>query len=321
MEKVSVIIPVYNAQETITKCLESVINQSYKDIEILVIDDGSKDNSVEVIKKRKDKTIKLISKKNEGAAITRNKGIEMASGKYIMFIDNDDFIDKDYIKILVDSIGNNDVVISGYRRPNENGKIIKELSLKNEEWCKLMILAPWAKLYRKDYLVKNNLLFLNNNIGEDVYFNLQAMLLSKKIKIIDYIGYNWFYNSKSVSNTIQKDFRKLDVFNLLDNCYDSLKERNLLDDNYDIIETHFIRYIIWFLSFATKRRKYKEIKTEYDLLFKWLKERFPKYKKNKNIGIGKPKGEIKSIRRLLQFFMFLHKIKLGKLVVFLYSKI
>lgn len=321
MEKVSVIIPVYNAEETIAKCLESIINQNYKNIEILVIDDGSKDNSLEVIKKIKDKRIKLISKKNEGAAITRNKGIKMASGKYIMFIDNDDFIDKDYIKTHVDNIGNNDVVISGYRRPNENGKIIKELKLKNEEWCKLMILAPWAKLYRKDYLVNNNLLFLNNNIGEDVYFNLQAMLLSKKIKIIDYIGYNWFYNSKSVSNTIQKDFRKLDVFNLLDNCYDSLKERNLLDDNYDIIETHFIRYIIWFLSYATKRRKYKEIKEEYNLLFKWLKERFPKYKKNKNIGIGKPKGEIKSIRRLLQSFMFFHKIKLGKLVVFLYSKI
>ena len=92
-----------------------------------------------------------------------------------------------------------DVVISGYRRITEENKIIKKVSLKDEEWSKFMILAPWAKIYKREYLIKNNIEFLDNNIGEDVFFNLQALQLTDKIKILDYIGYNWFYNTRSVS--------------------------------------------------------------------------------------------------------------------------
>lgn len=321
MEKVSVIIPVYNAQDTIRKCVESVINQTYKEIEILLIDDGSKDQSLEVIKSINDDRIRVVSKQNEGAAKTRNKGIELATGKYITFIDNDDFIDKEYIERHITQIGDNDVIISGYRRPDQNGIIVKELRLKETEWAKLMVLAPWAKVYKKQYLTENNITFLDNNIGEDVFFNLQAMLLSEKIKILDYIGYNWLVWTKSVSNTIQKDFRQLDVFNLLDNCYRVLEEESLLETKKEIIETHFFRYIVWFLSFTTKKRTYKEISDEYDKLFLWLKKRFPTYKKNRNIGFGKPKGEVLKVRQLLCWFMIFHKLKLGKIVVWMYSKI
>ncbi len=326
MAKVTIIIPVYNSEKYIGKCLDSILKQTYKDFEILVINDGSKDNSKNIIDEyvqKYPKVIKAIHQENMGVSKTRNKAIKLVNTKYIMFMDNDDFIDEDYIEVLINNAQqqDQDIVISGYRRPNQDGKILKQMKLQNEQWSKMMVLAPWAKIYKKDYIIENNIEFLDNNIGEDVYFNLQAMLLSDKIKIIDYIGYNWFFNTASVSNTVQKDIRNIKVFKLLNECYKVLQQKNLLEKNYEIIEMHFIRYIIWFLSFSTKKIKYSIISEEYDKLFNWLKERFPHYKKNKLIGIFKPKGEILSIRLLYFIFMSAHKLKLGKILVYLYSKI
>lgn len=326
MEKVTIIIPVYNSEKYIGKCLDSILAQTYTDYEIIVVNDGSKDNSQEIINAYKikypDKIIS-IEQENKGVAITRNESIYRATGKYLMFIDNDDFIDKDYIQtyISIAEEGDYDAVIGGYRRPNENGKIIRTLQLKESEWAKFMIMTPWAKIFKKQYLLDNNISFLKNNIGEDIYFNLKAMLLSEKIKVIDYIGYNWFFNTTSVSNTNQKNIQNLQVYELLNSCYDMLKEENLLDDNYEILKTHFTRYIIWLLSFSTKKLNYKIISKEYDKLFKWLEEKFPDYRKNKMISYTKPYGEVFSIRFLVKSFMIAHKLHLGKALTYLYSKI
>lgn len=199
--KVSVIIPVYNSEKFIGKCIDSVLSQTFQDFELILINDGSKDNSQKILeeyKQKEPKKITLIQQKNKGVAKTRNESIQMAKGKYVMLIDNDDFIDKDYIETFVKEIEkhDDDVVMGGYRRPNEQGKIIKKLQLPNEPWGKFMIFAPWARIYKKEYLIKNDIKFLPINIGEDVFFNIQAMLMSKKIKIINYIGYNWFFNTR-----------------------------------------------------------------------------------------------------------------------------
>lgn len=324
--KVSVIIPVYNSEKYISKCIESVLNQTFQDFEIIVINDGSKDNSQSILENYKQKyseKIVLVKQQNMGVSKTRNKAIEMARGEYIMFIDNDDYIDKDYIENFVKEIenGNYDVVLGGYKRPNEEGKIIKELKLSQEEWSKFMIFAPWARIYKKNYLIKNDIKFLPVNIGEDVYFNIQAMLLSDKIKIIDYIGYNWFFNTKSVSNTTQKNIKNLQVYELLNNCYEVLNQKKILEKHYEIVEMYFIRYIVWFLLFSTKKVDSKTIKTEYDKIFDWINSKFPNYKKNKLLGISTPNGEIASVRITVYLFMLAHKLKLGKILLLIYSKI
>ena len=324
--KVSVIVPVYNSEKYIERCLNSILEQNYNEFELIVINDGSKDKSLEILKDYQNKfpqIITLIDQENTGVAKTRNNAIKMAKGKYIMFIDNDDFIDKDYIETFVKAAEKEDfdVVLGGYRRPNEKGEIIKELKLPQEEWAKFMIFAPWARIYKKEYLIQNDIEFLSTNIGEDVFFNIQAMLISEKIKIIDYIGYNWFFNTESVSNTTQKNIQNLQVFELLNSCYNVLKEKNILEKNYEIVEMYFIRYIVWFLLFSTKKVKYNIIKTEYEKIFKWLEERFPNYQKNKLLGINKPKGEIASVRITVYLFMLAHKLKLGKVMLAIYSKI
>ena len=323
---VSIIIPVYNSEKYISKCLDSLINQTYKDYELLIVNDGSTDNSQNIINEYKNKYPEIIvlkEQENLGVAVTRNNAIEEAKGKYIMFIDNDDFVDKDYVETFVKEIEKNDydVILGGYRRPNKEGKIVKELKLPQEDWAKFMIFAPWARIYKREYLIKNDIKFLHVNIGEDVFFNIQAMLISDKIKIIDYIGYNWFYNEQSVSNTKQKNINNLQIYKLLNSCYDILLKKNILEKHYEIIEMYFIRYIVWFLLFSTKKVKYETIKLEYTKIFNWLKERFPNYRNNQLIGMFTPKGEILSVRLTVYIFMKMEKLHLGKLFLGIYSKI
>ena len=324
--EVTVIVPVYNSEKYIKKCIESILNQTFKKFELLIINDGSKDNSQKIIEeyqKKDPERIVIVNQENKGVSRTRNEAIKMANGKYLMFIDNDDYIDKDYRETFVNAIKENDldVVLGGYRRPNEEGKVIKELHLKDEEWSKFMIFAPWAKIYKKEYLINNDITFLPVNIGEDVYFNIQAMFLSEKIKIIDYVGYNWFFNTKSVSNTVQKNIKNLQVYDLLNKCYYVIKEKKILEKNYEIMEMYFIRYIVWVLLFSIKKLDYKTINEEYKKIFSWLKEKFPNYKKNKLLGLRKPKGEILEVRVIVYIFMTLHKLHLLSPILFIYSKI
>ena len=319
---VTVIIPAYNAEKYIGRCLDSVLKQSFKDFEILVIDDGSTDKTGDIVKRyaENDRRINYVRQKNEGVARTRNKAMKLAKGDYVAFIDNDDYIDDDYIEALLPREGE-DVVMSGYKRPDENGKIIKEVCLKNVEWSKFVVPTPWAKICKKDYLLNNKIEFLDNNIGEDVYFDLLTVLSTDKIRIVDYVGYNWFFNNKSVSNTKQKNFNNLDVFKLLNSSYDELKRRGLLENNYEVMELFFFRYIVWFLLFSSKGRSKAEIEKKYDELFLWLGERFPDYEKNKLLKPGALPGEVKSTRLAYEIFVKFHKMKLGKLLAVVYAKI
>ena len=325
MNKVTVIVPVYNSEEYIGRCLQSILNQTYNNFEILVVNDGSKDNSLKIIKEYENKypdKIISINQENKGVSITRNESIKKANGEFIMFVDDDDFIDRDYIETFVNTIRENDydVVLGGYRRPNQDGKIIKKMQLKDTEWSKFMIMAPWAKIYRKRYLLDNNIEFLNVNLGEDIYFNLKAMLISKKIKIIQYTGYNWFFNTSSVSNTTQKNITQLQLYELLNSCYDMLKKEKLLMKNYSIIKIYFTRYIIWLLSFSTKKLNYKIVSQEYDKLFKWLKNKFPDFKKDDIVSYVKIE-DLFSIKILNKMFIIFHNLHISKLLIYLYSKI
>lgn len=322
MSKVTIIIPAYNCEEWIGRCLDSILNQTYQDFDILVINDGSSDGTDDVSRKYAadyPKKIKYVKQKNMGVAKTRNKAINMAEGKYVTFVDCDDFVDSDYIERLLPRDGE-DIVMSGYKRPNTEGKIIREVHLEKEYFSKFVVPAPWAKIYRKDFLTKNKIEFLDNNIGEDVYFNLIATLSTERIRIEDYVGYNWFFNEKSVSNTKQKNFKNLDVMKLLDSSYDELLERGLVQKNYQELKLFYYRYMVWFLLFSSKGASFSEIKEEKKRLFGWLKKRFPGYQKNKLLK-GTLPGEIKSTRLAYKAFGVLSKMHLDDISVWLYSKV
>ena len=319
--KVTVIIPAYNSEEYIGRCLESVLRQSYQDFEVLVINDGSRDNTDAVVKEfaKKDRRVRYVEQKNMGVARTRNKAIKLAKGEFITFVDNDDYIDEDYLESLLPT-GMEDVVTSGFKRPDKNGKIVTQMKLIDTEWSKFMNPMPWAKIYRRSFVVENGLEFLDNNIGEDIYFNLVAMLTAKKVKILDYVGYNWFYNTGSISNTKHKDFEKVDIFRLLNSCYDELKRRGLLEKNYQLVEFFFYRFIMWFLLYACKGQKKTKIDKVYTKLFEWLEERFPEYRKNRMMKGNLP-GEVRATRVACRVFAWFHGMGLGKILIGVWAKI
>lgn len=319
--KVTVIIPAYNSEEYIGRCLDSVLSQTFQDFEILVINDGSNDDTGKIVKKyaKKDKRIRYIEQKNIGVARTRNRAIGLAGGDFIAFMDNDDYIDSDYLEKLLPKNGE-DIVISGFKRPDDKGKIMTQMKLEKNEWSKFMNPTPWAKLYRKSFIVDNKLEFLDNSIGEDIYFNLIAMLTVKKIQILSYVGYNWFFNKASVSSTKHKKYNEVDIFKLLNGCYKELEKRNLLNKNYELIEFFFYRFIVWFLLYAAKGAKKKGIDKIYDELFGWLEERFPDFKDNRLLRGDLP-GETKPTRLIYKTFLKFHKIGLGKILVWGYAKI
>lgn len=132
MKKLSVIIPIYNAEKYLHRCIKSILNQTYTNIEIILVNDGSKDNSAKICEEyaKKNKNIIYVSKQNEGPGPARNKGIEIATGDFIGFVDSDDFIYKEmYFEMLREAVKNDaDVVQCGYFKADEMGNILNEKS-------------------------------------------------------------------------------------------------------------------------------------------------------------------------------------------------
>lgn len=211
MERVSVIIPCYNAEKTIDKCLKSVLNQTYTELEIICVNDGSTDDSLNIIKKYaiQDPRVHIINKKNEGVSLARNAGIKIATGKYIEFLDSDDWISSNFVKIMMEEFCKNnvDLVICGYQ--STNGGINKSLPYNNMKISEVMVdfseiysstylNPPWNKLYKKELL--NGLKF-NENIclGEDLIFNLEYL---RKCSNICLLPETLYYYSVANSNSL-----------------------------------------------------------------------------------------------------------------------
>lgn len=320
---VSIIIPVYNSEKDIGRCLDSIVKQTYIDYEIIIVNDGSEDSSQNIIdeyKKRYPKKIKSYYQQNRGASVARNKGLEYASGEYVFFIDNDDYIEIDYIKTFVEAIETKevDIVIGGYKRVKPDGKVIFSREAQDLPWTKYMMVAPWGRVYRTQSLKKHEIKFLDSNIWEDVYFNMLANF-KLRISTIDYNGYNWVYNPCSLSNTTQKNLQPFvdltKVFTIIKDEVDSI---DIPEEEKEYFEYFFIKASVWYLMHSGKGVEYKILKKECLKLFNWLERNFPNYMKNKQIGILKPKGEALSVRLGVRLFLILKRVRLEKLFLRLF---
>jgi glycosyltransferase involved in cell wall biosynthesis len=323
---ISVIVPVYNAERYLNRCIDSILAQTYPFFEIIAINDGSQDNSQSILEgyaSNYPETVRIFFQNNQGIALTRNRGIELARGKYLMFIDNDDFLDPDFMETYIVEFANHqyDMVVGGFRRPNATGKIVRTEKLDSRKISLLSYLVAWNKVYKRDFLIENNIRFLPLNIGEDLYFSVLAAFLANSVGDVDYVGYNYVLNHSSFSNTSQKDITCLDILPLYNTCYDTFKEKGFIAKEPELMESMFTEWVSWVLSFASKGLSLKTISIKYDELFLWLKERFPYYRKNKYLNLFNPLAHSTGKRTILSFFLLLHRIHLGKLTVFLWSRL
>ena len=212
MCKVSIIIPVYNAEKYLEKCLNSVIKQTLKDIEIICINDGSTDGSLNILQKysEKDKRFIIIDQKNSGQSVARNKGLSVAKREFIGFVDSDDWIDSDMYKHLYQRMveDHSDIAACGVQMVWEDGTppriltrmgnhvLSKEEAMQaiiEESWLKQPV---WYKLYKTN-LIKD-ILFPVGKYHEDVFWSYQAVDRANKISVSDHIGYYYFQRSGSI---------------------------------------------------------------------------------------------------------------------------
>lgn len=181
--EVSIIIPVYNAQDYLQDCLDSIARQTYQDFEVIMINDGSTDKSLELIiqQSQKDKRFKVISQANAGVSTTRNKGISLSKGKYICFVDADDMIEENFISCMIAHISTNDLAITGaqYTDNANHTDILPQGQYKKKDIGKLLevnlksicLNAVWGKFFYRDIIIKNNIYFDSKLIyGEDAEF-------------------------------------------------------------------------------------------------------------------------------------------------------
>ena len=330
MTKISVIIPLYNPSWDVIRCLKSLARQTFQDFELILIDDGSSDVTFNIAQRYiegndvlKEKT-SIVRQENSGVAKTRNRGIEMATGEYLAFMDQDDFAAKDYFENLFEAAKNYDttgadIVVSGYERVRSDGRIMLKRDLKDAPWTKYTMITPWAHLYRREFIMENDIRFLDSKIGEDIYFNLPAYSYTDRIVILKDRGYKWFYNEDSVSNVSHKTLdSKLDVLYLLDTVYDKLEavDANATED----MEYFYIRFICWYLLYSARGSKRENIKEAYDQVFGWLRAKYPDYRKFKYTGLRMPAGEERGFHRYVFVFYLLEKMHLLLPVLKLFGK-
>ncbi len=290
--EVSVIVPMYNVEAYIRQCLDSLVNQTLKDMEVIVVDDGCTDNCVSIVNEYVNKypdLIKLVHKENGGLSDARNYGIQFASGKYIGFLDSDDYVEDtmyEYMSLKLDE--GHDIVVCDIEYFYENGSsswILKGLTDFNiKDISKRALLSPmfaWNKLYRAKYFKEENYRYPLNTWYEDLPVTTLMFAKTKKIGYISEPLVHYRQREGSImSNT--KSLRLYEIFNVLEMIRENFKKENLYEEYKDEIEYLHIEHLRLYGMFRFIRSSI--LKDLYKKTDECMNLHFKNWKQNKYIN-------------------------------------
>lgn len=282
MKKISVIVPVYNIDSYLQRMLDSLIRQSYTDLEIILIDDGSLDNSGKICDEyaAMDSRIRVVHKDNEGVSVARNLGLELSSGDYIGFVDSDDVIDENMYKKLYDNMVINDCDISVCDYVTFSDKVNFEyrdnIKIYSREQALRDIITDgaitnflWNKLFKKSLF--NKVRFPKGKIYEDLYVMPKLIMSSKKVCYDNSKLYGYFKRNNSYVNTYN-DQKNNNYLSFCDECYEYLSKYNFLEE--DLVKYRCFYIYSAFLQAAKSKCK-NIFKDEYmDSYYKLFKQSF-----------------------------------------------
>lgn len=278
--KISIIVPVYNVEKYLEKCLISLVNQTLKDIEIIIINDGSTDNSQKIIDKfKKEHTnIKSIEQKNQGQAVARNVGLEYCTAEYVTYVDSDDYVELDMMKKLYKNVEKNkyDIVISNIIKEEGNKKyIFKNFWQVSKDANKNFMtshMGPVARLYKREFLINNNFKFLEGVIYEDLGSIPILGMYTDKIIYVDDAYYHYVIRAGSSMKQTKYNKKMEDIFKVMNNL------SNKIDEQYsEELEYLYIEHLLYGASL-----RFVEFNKE-DMLLKIkniMHNKYPKYRKN-----------------------------------------
>lgn len=309
-EKITIIIPCYNVQEYLPKCLESVLNSTFKDIEIIAINDGSTDNTIDILNEyaKKDKRIKVYDQKNVGQAKTRNRGIDMANGEYLFFLDSDDYIDQELLeKLYNETLLGYEIVISGAKKIVDNNIIEIDTFIKYTDDNKINYIlnssGPAWKLIKKSIITENKLYFYEDHIYEDIAIVPVWGMYAQKISYVPDTYYYYLIHSGSTMNQVTYNQKLEDIFYSLDYLSSYFKDEYNHELEYIYIKHLLHAASLRFLEF----KKYDMI----DKISNIMHKKFPNWKKN--IYYKKDELKYKVVCNLLYYKQyFLLKLLLRK---------
>ena len=329
----SVIIPVYNGEKYVDKCIDSILKQNISDCEIIVVDDGSNDNTLKFLKNKYGmfKNIIITSKNNEGQGIARNYGLTLASGEYVCYIDSDDYFENENLKKLLEITIENkcDLGIGQFQKEYSNGdkvlqrlindeKTILETENNQMNFFKFQIKTntnlsfgstACGKIYKRNILVDNNINFISERkiYSEDMIFNLNYLKHCKKVLYTNIVTFNYVMNDFSFTHRYQKD---CDI--KLNNMYDAIKEFvNNSDELSIIFHKKFFSYC---KEAVINEYRYKKGNNLINKISDIVDIYNNNFKKNKKLSLG-------FSDKLLNFNFRKKRIFLIKAWCFLYTKI
>lgn len=307
---ISIIVPVYNVEKYLERCIKTLVTQDINNYEILLVDDGSKDNSAKLCDMYSDKyqNIRVFHKKNEGLGLTRNYGMEKAIGKYIIFVDSDDYIKQNSLGDLCSYIVKNNYDVCFYKKCVDNERIIQieDMFPKEKISAKDLIIyciaeplkkdtfeigAAWKAIYKKEFLENNSLKFESERIvlSEDYVFSGELCSKNPRVGFYDEYIYYYCYNGASLTNSFKTD-RPIKAVNLFNRLMKIVRREQLSEEAVFRIYNTFVQNIlisikhIYFNVNFDKKEKIQEISKICNS--KLVNLTLKKYKKTDNVSLS-----------------------------------
>lgn len=256
----SIIVPIYKVEKYLHKCVNSLVNQTYKDIEIVLVDDGSPDNCPQICDEyaAKDKRINVIHKKNGGLSDARNVGLENCTGEYVLFVDSDDYIELDacekFTKIIGSKkpdivVGNAIKLVNDKKMPMSHTYINNSSIISGKDYLKhelkngTMHMAAWLNMYRVEFLNENNFKFKEGLLHEDEQFTPRVFLKAERVIATDIVFYNYLIRDGSITtskNKVKNALHLIETCKELEKTYSQVEDKNLRELLEDSLVNKFL---------------------------------------------------------------------------------
>ena len=287
MVKVSVIVPAYNEENHIKVCLDSIISNDLKEIEIIVINDGSTDGTAKIVEEYESKydIITVISKENEGQGSARNIGIDLAKGEFITFVDADDEIHNNMLSKMYNKLQQEqaDICVCDYFEITNTNKVVKKAIPQKTEDIKrdyiVSIAGPCNKLIRTEILKKNNLYFPKTGIYEDIAMVPLIATYANKITYLEEPLYYYYIRQGSTMRQTQFNEKLLSIYNVLEILENGFKQTKEIEQYKEELEFIYIKHLLY--AGNGRFLEYKEGKQEVKKIANIMKLKYPNWKRNR----------------------------------------
>ncbi len=324
MHKVTMIIPVYNVEKYLARCLDSLIGQTYENYEIICVNDCSPDGSQRILEDYEKKYPQLFrviqNEENMGQGRSRMRAVDQAAGDYIMFVDSDDYVAKDYIERFISEVeeASYDVVIAGYTRDIDGN--YKEHDIQDSPWTLLCYPLACAKMFRKNFILEHGIDFSDARAGEDIYFSMAIFYQDVKYKIIHYYGYYYYLNRTSTTGTLTYD-KKLEVTvsQMFTNFMKKFPLEKISEEKRRMIEYTYVTNMVNALVTYGHGCRPHRMREKHQFFIRDLKKKFPDYKRNPYFTVRKPKGQSSKIHAGVGTTMLLHRVHLDAFLFWVIS--